>query len=296
MRAAGRLRALLPRGARGCAAAAPAHYPLSVVGAPRLRGVAATAVRAAALRHACGVDALAAPFAAASEGYRQGAVLCAIHAEITAQLVQRTEVLDAVWRQGAAEGITQYVNLGAGMDMRAERLGLGAGHTVYEVDRADVLDAKTAALGPPAARGGAAAVVEVRGCATACGAALRRAGLCTELPSLWTLEGLCEYLAPPQLRSLRRNVLSPCAPPGSLLCLSVVLPSVLEAFPEGEKQHRLFGAWHRPLPGVVDTVHWLTAESRRSGRPWAERGRYSVGGHGVVVVLQRRARWSPRGG
>lgn len=132
----------------------------------------------------------------------------------------------SVARSGPA---AQLVLVAAGMDTRAFRLGLPAGTTVYEVDRADVLALKDRLLGrygqdseagddseaAPAPR------CEVRPVgADLAGdwlAALTAAGFEPGRPACWLVEGLAQYLTEGAVQELLDRITALSAPGSELL-------------------------------------------------------------------------------
>ncbi|MGW6693045.1 SAM-dependent methyltransferase [Rhodococcus sp. NPDC054953] len=106
----------------------------------------------------------------------------------------RTRFFDDHFAAAAAAGVTQAVIVAAGLDARAYRLHWPAGATVYEVDRASVLDFKAAVLTARGARANAdrrPVAVDLR---DDWPAALRAAGFEPSLPTAWSAEGLLPYL------------------------------------------------------------------------------------------------------
>lgn len=57
-------------------------------------------------------------------------------------IVARTLFLDEVFAAAVADGITQFVILGSGLDGRGFRLDFGSGASLFEVDRPSVVEVK----------------------------------------------------------------------------------------------------------------------------------------------------------
>ncbi|GAA5174688.1 class I SAM-dependent methyltransferase [Pseudonocardia eucalypti] len=115
----------------------------------------------------------------------------------TSYIGVRSRFFDRFVLDAATAGIGQTVILAAGLDARALRLELPAGHTVYELDQAKVLDFKDRALagGLPVPRTGGGERVPVPvDLRQDWPAALRSRGFDPELPTAWLAEGLLPYL------------------------------------------------------------------------------------------------------
>ncbi len=106
----------------------------------------------------------------------------------------RTRFFDDFLTESAAAGIRQTVILASGLDARAYRLDWPTGATLFEVDRAEVVDFKSRVLSEQ----GAAPAAELRTVATDLrddwAAALRAAGFDATVPTAWIAEGLLVYL------------------------------------------------------------------------------------------------------
>ncbi|MER5796019.1 SAM-dependent methyltransferase [Streptomyces sp. NPDC001980] len=108
----------------------------------------------------------------------------------------RTRFYDERVLAAVAAGIRQVVIVAAGFDSRADRLGLSADTTVYEVDTEPVLQFKetvmeTARLEPGGGRRPVAA--DLRGPWVQ---ALTASGFDPLRPTMWLIEGLFMYLSP----------------------------------------------------------------------------------------------------
>jgi len=130
---------------------------------------------------------------------------------------------------------TQLVILGTGLDSRACRLEVLRGVPVFELDFAEVLDAKWAVLGADAA------IADLRKVPANLGLEdwvpkLQTAGFAPEQPSAWLLEGLTGYLTPEELEALLQR-LSAAAAPGSTMVATFV----------GDRQKSSFSAMHRTV-------------------------------------------------
>lgn len=94
----------------------------------------------------------------------------------------------------ATDWATQVVLLGAGMDTRAYRLPLPAGTTVYELDHADVLDAKAQVLDRADATPRCSRIVIPADLREDWSEPLRDKGFQPDQPTVWVAEGVLFYL------------------------------------------------------------------------------------------------------
>ncbi len=112
-------------------------------------------------------------------------------------LAAHTRFVDGFLADAVRAGIRQVVILASGLDTRPYRLWWPAGTTVYEVDRPEVLDFKSAVLG------GLGATLTANRCAVGADlradwpAALRRVGFDAGEPTAWVAEQLLVGYLPP---------------------------------------------------------------------------------------------------
>ncbi len=142
-------------------------------------------------------------------------------------IVIRTRYFDDWLRAMAIEGpLRQVVLLGAGLDTRAWRLPWPAGVVVYELDRAEVLEAKADIL----ARAGAEPTCDRRAVpadlASDWGPVLGDAGLDPAVPTAWLVEGVLFYLPRRVIHSVL-EIVSSLAVEGSRLGFDIVNGAVL---------------------------------------------------------------------
>ncbi|MEU1122224.1 class I SAM-dependent methyltransferase [Streptomyces sp. NPDC005899] len=109
----------------------------------------------------------------------------------------RTRVLDDFLLRSVRTGTRQVVLLGAGLDTRAFRLDWPSGCTVFEIDRAGVLDFKHHVLDDRAAVPKAKRVPVPVDLREDWVSALTAAGFDPAAPSVWLAEGLLFYLPAP---------------------------------------------------------------------------------------------------
>jgi len=155
----------------------------------------------------------------------------------------RTRYFDDVLGAAAASGVRQMVILAAGMDARAYRIAWPEGTTVYEIDRAPVLERKGATLSKVTPLTPRHAII--------CDLAedwvtpLTAAGFDRTRPAAWLIEGLTFYLKEADLRALLARV-DALSTRGSVATCDVLGESLLRA------------------PSMKPTVDFMAAQ----GSPW----------------------------
>jgi len=191
--------------------------------------VAATGLLVAAMRAEESVrdDALFCdPFAgqlAGDDGRRLLAEATAATGQVSAAIVVRTKLYDEALLRA---GVSQAVILAAGMDARSFRLPWRDGVCVFEVDQPHVIaikDERLAGEQPRCRRIGVGIdlaeewpnVLEARGFDSAA-------------PTVWTIEGLLQYLEAADVERLFARV-DALSAPGSVLLYDVVGTALLEA-------------------------------------------------------------------
>jgi methyltransferase (TIGR00027 family) len=133
----------------------------------------------------------------------------------------RHRAIDALLSRAAAGGIRQVVVLGAGYDMRADRLAALAGTRVIELDQAAVLARKAAILDRAKTRTDVARL-PVDLLREPIAPLLDRAGFDASAPACFVLEGLVHYLP----RSRIDEVLAEIARGPARIVLSYITPSM----------------------------------------------------------------------
>lgn len=128
-------------------------------------------------------------------------------------VTMRTAYFDAAFRRIAAP---QVVVLGAGLDTRAYRLGLGPEVTVFEVDRAETLEFKQRVLTGEEPTCRRVPVVGELGTDDLTGL-LNTAGFDDSLPTVWLAEGFLFYLTRPHADALLDEMATLSAPGSALL-------------------------------------------------------------------------------
>lgn len=118
--------------------------------------------------------------------------------EVARHIVVRTRFFDDFLLAAAEAGCRQFVLLGAGLDMRAYRLGLPPGSVCYELDTPEVFGFKDGVIREVGARPIARRVTVPADLREDWTAALTGFGFVPMAPSAWLLEGLLLYLRPDQ--------------------------------------------------------------------------------------------------
>lgn len=144
----------------------------------------------------------------------------------SAPIVVRTRLFDEALLRVHADGISQVVILAAGMDARSYRLPWRDGATVYEVDQPRVIAIKDERLAGERPRCRRVAVgVDL---ADDWPKALRSQGFDPSAPTVWTIEGLLQYIDAPDVDRLFAR-LDALSAPGSTLLYDLVGKRLLDA-------------------------------------------------------------------
>jgi methyltransferase (TIGR00027 family) len=196
-------------------------------------------------------------------------------------LVVRTRFFDDWLQDGVgSEALQQVVLMGAGLDTRALRMSWPTGALVFELDRPALLDRKEQVL----TRAGAKPRCERRVVAADLNGdwpvALSRAGLDTERPTTWLLEGLLFYLPDTELVHVLEEVTG-LAVPDSRLGFDIVNAAVLTSphtRPWVEMQAAAGAPWLGTLDDPVGFLadHGWLASLSQAGQPDANYGRWSL--------------------
>lgn len=133
-----------------------------------------------------------------------------------AGMAMRTKFFDEYFLAATAAGIRQAVILASGLDSRAYRLPWPADSVVYDVDRAAVVDFKTATLtglGATPAATYRTVGIDLR---QDWPAALQATGFDPSAPTAWLAEGLLIYL-PPEAQDRLLDTVTAFSAPGSTI-------------------------------------------------------------------------------
>lgn len=167
------------------------------------------------------------PFAdrlAGADGRQLLAEATAETGQASAAIVVRTKLYDDALLR--VSGVAQVVILAAGMDARAFRLPWPDGITVFEIDQPQVIAAKDERLVGERPRCRRVAVgADLAGDWTK---ALVAQGFDTSAPTVWTVEGLLQYLPAADVERLFARI-DGLSAPGSALLYDVVGTALLRA-------------------------------------------------------------------
>jgi methyltransferase (TIGR00027 family) len=194
--------------------------------------VAATGLLVAAMRaeESARDDALFHdPFAerlAGDDGWRLLAESSSETGQPSAPIVVRTRLFDEALLSAHADGVSQVVIVAAGMDARSFRLPWPDGVTVYEVDQPRVIAIKEERLA--GARPRCQRVPVGVDLADDWPKTLQSQGFNSSAPTVWTIEGLLQYIEAPDVDRLFARV-DALSAPGSVLLYDVVGKALLEA-------------------------------------------------------------------
>ncbi|MBS1694843.1 MAG: SAM-dependent methyltransferase [Actinobacteria bacterium] len=153
------------------------------------------------------------------------AAMAATGEQATQQIVIRTRFWDDALLR-AVPTVPQVVLLAAGMDARAYRLPWPEGTTVFELDQPEVIAAKADLLAGDRPRCRRAPIgIDLAG---EWPRALRAQLHDPNVPTVWLVEGLLQYLDEDAVRTLFRRV-DELSAPGSVLLYDIVGKVLLEA-------------------------------------------------------------------
>lgn len=190
-------------------------------------GLLVAAIRAAESRRADRLfeDPFAERLAGAAGRRMLDEALATIGDKATLQIVVRTRFWDEALLRATGR-VEQVVLLAAGMDARGFRLTWPVGTALFELDRPEVIAAKSELLADvhPRCHWTALGVDLTRDWTTA----LRATAFDPTRPSVWLAEGLLQYLEEDAVRTLFDRVDAMSAP-GSVLMYDVVGKTLLDA-------------------------------------------------------------------
>lgn len=174
-------------------------------------------------------------------------------------LIARTRFIDDVVNQSAAENIEQYVILGAGYDSRAYRLGLPSKIKVFEVDQADVQLQKRAKLPKHLQSANYVKYVSVDFDSQLLSERLLNAGFEPNKPTLFTLEGVSQYISKPALSATLNELKILTGDSRTVFCFSYVDEQLLD------NPSECFGVGYPNAAKRADNIMKLSA---KFGEPW----------------------------
>lgn len=137
-------------------------------------------------------------------------------------LIARTRFIDELVARCAAEGIEQYVILGAGYDLRAHRLALPAELAVFEVDQKEVQARKRSKLPEARASQSRPTYVSVDFSSQSLSQRLLDSGFDQTKSTLFTLEGVSQYVSKEALKKTLSELKILSAKPNTVFFVSYV--------------------------------------------------------------------------
>lgn len=196
-------------------------------------------------------------------------------------IVVRTRYFDDWLRAVAIEGpLRQVVLLGAGLDTRAWRLPWPGSVAVYELDRAEVLEAKAGILADAGAEPACDRRTVAADLASEWRAALCDAGFNATVPAAWLVEGVLFYLPDAVIHGVL-EIVSSLAVAGSHLGFDIVNHAVLVS-PYTKAWIDMQAAAGAPWIGAMDDPAAVLADLGWSaslvqpGEPVANHGRWTL--------------------
>jgi methyltransferase (TIGR00027 family) len=174
-------------------------------------------------------------------------------------LIARTRFIDDLVEKAAAEGIEQYVILGAGYDLRAHRLKLSEQIRIFEVDQPDVQERKRAKLSTDLAESDRVVYVGVDFNHQTLKEQLLNAGYDQSKSAVFTLEGVSQYISKEAVRSTLNEIKDLTADVKATFYISYV-NELINKNPEA-----CFGKGYPNPAKKIDLIKNLSA---RVGEPW----------------------------
>ncbi|EDP60789.1 class I SAM-dependent methyltransferase [Vibrio sp. AND4] len=174
-------------------------------------------------------------------------------------LISRTRYIDDLVQKMAANGVEQYVILGAGYDLRAHRLNLPSSLTVFEVDQAEVQTRKREKLPPKLKQNGCVTYVDVDFSCQSLTEQLSVAGFDKNKSTLFTLEGVSQYISKDALASTIKEIKTLTHHTNTTFCFSYVDQDLTE------EPERCFGKGYFKPRERAETIMRL---SSKVGEPW----------------------------
>ena len=121
-------------------------------------------------------------------------------------LIARTKYLDDVIEQSIVNGSMQYVILAAGYDSRANRLKLPSDLNIFELDQSEVQKRKLSILNNIIPRSKRITYIEIDFNKDSITKKLLNAGFDTEKHTIFTLEGISQYISKDSFHSTLKEI------------------------------------------------------------------------------------------
>lgn len=174
-------------------------------------------------------------------------------------LISRTRFIDDLIEKSAADGVEQYVILGAGYDTRAHRLELPATLKIFEVDQAEVQERKRSKLPQDVPNSENVTYVSVDFNTQSLSEQLLAAGFDTSKSTIFTLEGVSQYIPKEAVTSTLQELAGLTKKADATFYISYV-DTNLDKDPEA-----CFGQGY---PNPVKTAKRVRSMSAKVGEPW----------------------------
>jgi len=174
-------------------------------------------------------------------------------------LIARTKFIDELIEKSAINGIEQYVILGAGYDSRAHRLELPSSLKIFEVDQPEVSDNKLAKLPKELPNSENVTYVNIDFSYQSLTDQLISAGFDQEKSTIFTLEGVSQYITKEAVSSTIKELASLTRDTNSIFFMSYV-DELLDKNPEA-----CFGEGY---PNPAKKASLIKGLSAKVGEPW----------------------------
>lgn len=174
-------------------------------------------------------------------------------------LIARTKFIDELIVKSAINGIQQYVILGAGYDSRAHRLELPSSLKIFEVDQPEVSDNKLAKLPKELPNSENVTYVNIDFSYQSLTEQLIGAGFNQEKSTIFTLEGVSQYITKEAVSSTIKELASLTRDTNSIFFMSYV-DELLDKNPEA-----CFGEGY---PNPAKKASLIKGLSAKVGEPW----------------------------
>ena len=175
-------------------------------------------------------------------------------------IISRTRFIDDLIEKSATEGVEQYVILGAGYDSRAHRLELPSSLKIFEVDQPEVQDRKRSKIPKELPNSENVTYVTVDFAHQSLTERLLNAGFDRTKSTVFTLEGVTQYISKEAFNSSIKEVSRLCQKTSSIFALSFV-NELLNKNPED-----CFGRGYLNPEKKANLIKKLSAKA--AGEPW----------------------------
>ena len=174
-------------------------------------------------------------------------------------LIARTKFIDELIVKSAINGIQQYVILGAGYDSRAHRLELPSSLKIFEVDQPEVSDNKLAKLPKELPNSENVTYVNIDFSYQSLTEQLIGAGFNQEKSTIFTLEGVSQYITKEAVSSTIKELASLTRDTNSIFFMSYV-DELLDTNPEA--------CFWEGYPNPAKKASLIKGLSAKVGEPW----------------------------